>query len=174
MNYLFYYTNYAAYLGGTTFTYSYKMMNGVVCPLDLSVAGLSTAVLTMSSGYLPSKWGKTLPGYGAYSQNNGQLLYINTNYASITQDLIISGTVTLPPAGPLLVRSVGEFIIPLPAPLDGNTQISIVGTPGTTNVPFLTSASGTCSIFKSNRRLPISCVHSSSPTLLQYTLLINE
>lgn len=102
MSYLYYYTNYAAYLTGTTFAYSYKRMNGVVCPLDLSVAGLGTAALTVSTGYLPAKWGKTLPGYGAYSQNNGQLMYINTNYATISQDLIIAGAVTLPPAGPLL------------------------------------------------------------------------
>lgn len=104
MSYLYYYTNYAAYLTGLTFAYSYKRMNGVVCLLDLSVASLGSAVLTISTGYLPSKWGKTLPGYGAYSQNNGQLLYINSNYAAITQDLLISGTITLPPAGPLLVR----------------------------------------------------------------------
>lgn len=67
MNYLYSYTNYASYLNGVTFAYSYKKMNGVVCPLDLSVAGLGTAALTLSTGYLPSKWGKTLPGYGAYS-----------------------------------------------------------------------------------------------------------
>ncbi len=174
MNYLYYYTNYALYLSGTTFAYSYKKMNGIVCPLDLSVAGLSTAALTLSTGYLPAKWGKTIPGYGAYSQNNGQLLYINTNFASIGQDLIITGTITLPPAGTLLVKSVGQFVIPLQASLDGNTLISIVGNAGTTNIPFLSSAAGTCSIFKGNKRQPISCIHSSSPTQLLYTLLINE
>jgi len=113
MNYLYYKTNYALYLTGSTFSYSYKKMNGIVCPLDLSVTGLSTAQLTVSSGYLPAKWGKTIPGFGAYSQNNGQLLYVKTNWAAIGQDLAIAGTITLPPAGPLLVRSVGEFIIPL-------------------------------------------------------------
>jgi hypothetical protein len=107
MNYLFYYTNYAAYLTGTTFAFNYKRMNGVICPLDLSVAGLTTAALTLSNGYLPSKWGKTIPGFGGYSQNNGQLLYLNTNFAAIGLDLAISGSVTLPPAGPLLTRSVG-------------------------------------------------------------------
>lgn len=174
MNYLFYYTNYAAYLSGTTFSYNYKKMSGVVCLLDSSVAGLTTATLTIATGYLPSKWGKTIPGNGAYSQNNGQLLYINSNFASIGQDLLISGAITLPPAGSLLVRSVGAFKFVLPAPLDGNTQVSILGTPGTTNVPFLSSALGTCRIFLGAQRLPISCIHLSSPTQLQYTLLINE
>lgn len=107
MNYLFYYTNYAAYLTGTAFAYSYKRMNGVVCPLDNSVAGLTTATLTVSNGYLPSKWGKKIPGFGAFSQNTGQLMYVKTNYANIGLDLVIAGTITLPPAGTLLVRSVG-------------------------------------------------------------------
>ncbi len=74
MKYLYYYTNYNLYLTGTVFSYSYKTMNGIVCPADISVAGLSSASLTISSGYLPSKWGKKIPGYGAYSQNNGQLI----------------------------------------------------------------------------------------------------
>lgn len=174
MNYLFYYSNYEAYLTGITFDYKYKKMSGVVCTLDSSVAGLSTAQLTISTGYLPSKWGKDIPGHGAYSNSGGQLLHIAENAPVYTLDLIIADPVILPPAGPLLVRSVGEFVIPLPAALDGNTQISIVGTPGTTNIPFLSSALGTCSIFKGSHRLPISCTHSSSPTTLLYTLIINE
>jgi hypothetical protein len=31
----------------------------------------------------------------------------------IGQNLVISGAITLPPAGPLLIKSVGEFVIPL-------------------------------------------------------------
>ena len=108
MKYLFYYTNYAAYLaGGTTFAYQYKSMNGVICPTDISSASVSTATLTISTGYLPSKWGKTLPGYGSYSQNTGHLLYLNSNSVAIGQDLVISGNVKLPPAGALLKKSVG-------------------------------------------------------------------
>ncbi len=108
IGYLFYYTNYAAYLtGGTTFSYKYKSMNGVICPTDNSTATVSTAALTISTGYLPSKWGKTLPGWGSYSQNTGHLLYLNSNYVAIGQDLVISGSVQLPPAGALLKRSVG-------------------------------------------------------------------
>lgn len=180
MNYLYYYTNYAAYLTGASFLYSYKRMSGLVCPLDSSVAGLTTAQLTVSNGYLPSKWGKKIPGFGAYSQNTGQLLYYRTNDVldsalKLPLDLDVSGSITLPPAGDLLVRSVGEFIIPLPAPLDGNTLVTITGaSPPGTNVPFLQSALGTCGIFLSNRRLPISCIHTSVPTQLTYTLIISE
>jgi hypothetical protein len=74
MKYLYYYTNYNLYLTGSTFSNSYKTMNGIVCTADTSVTGLSTASLTISTGYLPSKWGKTIPGFGAYSQNTGQLI----------------------------------------------------------------------------------------------------
>lgn len=107
--YLYYYTNYAAYIATTspTFSYSYNKMKGIICPTDTSNTGITTAVLTISSGVLPSKWGKTLPGYGAYSQNTGNLLYLTTNYMSVTNDLVISTAVTLPPAGPLLIKSVG-------------------------------------------------------------------
>lgn len=175
MNYLFYYTNYDLYLTGTTFAFKYKRMSGVVCTLDLSVTGLATAQLTISTGYLPSKWGKDIPGYGAYSNAGGHLLHLAKNAAPITFDLTITDPVILPPAGPLLERSVGEFVIPLPASLDGNTQISILGTgtPGPTNIPFLNIGMGTCSIFKGTQRLPISCTHTASPTLLLYTLIIN-
>jgi hypothetical protein len=79
MKYLFYSTNYAAYLTGSTFAYSYKKMSGIVCPIDLTNAGLGAASLTISNGYLPAKWGKTIPGFGAYSQNTGQLMYYKTN-----------------------------------------------------------------------------------------------
>lgn len=107
MNYLYYFTNYALYLTGTAFSYSYKRMSGIVCPFDLVHTNLATAQLTISNAYLPAKWGKTIPGYGAYSNTNGQLLYLRGNTITIGQDLVINGTVTLPPAGPLLIRSVG-------------------------------------------------------------------
>jgi len=173
MSYLYYFTNYNLY-PGTAFVYSYKRMYGVVCVADLSVTGLATAALAVSTGYLPAKWGRTIPGFGAYSQNNGQLLSIRTNFEPIGQDLLISGALTLPPAGPLLVSIVGQFNIPLQSSLDGNTQITIVGSPGSTNIPYLSSALGTCGIFYTNKRMPIGCVHTSIPTQLQYTLTINE
>jgi hypothetical protein len=171
MNYLFYYTNYDLYLTGITFAFKYKRMSGVVCTIDNTVTGLSTAQLTISTGYLPSKWGKDIPGYGAYSNSGGHIMYLAKNAAPIANDLLIADPITLPPSGPSLERSVGEFVIPLPASLDGNTQISISGNPG--NIPFLSINMGTCSIFKRNQRLPISCSHTASPTLLLYTLIIN-
>jgi hypothetical protein len=113
--YLYYYTNYADYMAtiSPTFQYAYDKMKGIICTTDTSNTGITTAILTISTGVLPSKWGKSLPGYGAYSQNTGQLLYINKNYMTVTNDLVISTPVALPLAGPLLTKSVGEFIIPL-------------------------------------------------------------
>ena len=68
--YLFYTTNYAAYLTGSAFTYSYKSMKGIVCHTDTS-GSITNVNLTIATGYLPSKWGKAIPGYGAVSQNTG-------------------------------------------------------------------------------------------------------
>jgi hypothetical protein len=174
LSYLYYITNYAAFLTGTSFSSKYQRMNGIVCPLDSTIASLTTASLIVSSGYLPSKWGATIPGYGAYSQNLGQLLGMKTNSMNIGQILSISGTITLPPAGPLLNNIVGQFVIPLPASLDGNTMITIAGNGGTTNIPYVYTTTGTCGIFYLSQRTPIGCIFTSSPTQLQYTLTINE
>lgn len=84
LQYLYYYTNYDAYLTGTTFSYSYKQQKGFVCFSDTSSVAATSLVLTISSATLPAKWGKTLPGYGAYSQNNGILQDLKTNANSIS------------------------------------------------------------------------------------------
>ena len=107
MSYLFYNTNYASYLTGQAFVYSYKKISGIVCPTDLSAGAMSSASVTVATGYLPSKWGKTPPGWGAYSQNTGHILYLKSNYQSITNDLSIVTAVALPPAGPTMKKIVG-------------------------------------------------------------------
>ena len=56
---------------------------------------------------MPSKWGMTLPGYGGISENTGHLLYLDSNFEGVGQDLLISGDITFPAAGPLLIKSVG-------------------------------------------------------------------
>ena len=70
LSYLYYTTNYAAYLTGSTFTYNFKSMKGVVCHCDLGGA-ITGLYLTLSTGYLPTMWGKSIPGYGAISDNLG-------------------------------------------------------------------------------------------------------
>lgn len=174
MNYLFYNTNYASYLTGQTFAYSYKKMSGIVCPIDSNGSTMSSASVTVATGYLPSKWGKTPPGWGAYSQNTGHILYLNSNYQSITTDLSVVTAVVLPPAGPTMKKIVGEFIIPLQTSLDGDTYITIIGNLGTTNIPYQSTPSGTCGVFYNKARTPIGCTFASSPTQLAYTLLISE
>ncbi len=98
---------------------------------------------------------------------------MKSNWQPIGQDLLISSSITLPPAGRLLKNAVGEFIIPLQASLDGNTDIIIKGTGGSVNIPYLSSPSGACSIFYLSQRMPISCNFVSTPTQLDYTLIIN-
>jgi hypothetical protein len=78
MTYLYYYTNYADYLNSIAFAYKYKNMKGILCLTDTGNS-VTAAVLTLSTGYLPAKWGKNLPGYGAYSQSTGSLIYLKTN-----------------------------------------------------------------------------------------------
>lgn len=107
--YLYYYTNYAAYMATTapTFLYGYMRMSGIICTTDTSNAGVTTASLSISSGVLPSQWGKSLPGKGAYSQNLGNLVDLAGNYMTVTNDLVISTPVILPPSCPNLVKAVG-------------------------------------------------------------------
>ena len=98
LTYLFYTTNYAAYLTGSTFVYSYKEMKGIVCHCDLGGA-ITGLYLTLSNGYLPSKWGKAIPGYGAVSQNTGHLLHLEPNYQNVGNTPTATGIV-FPGVGP--------------------------------------------------------------------------
>jgi hypothetical protein len=107
VKYLYYTTNYAAYLTGSTFTYSYKSMKGVVCHCDLSGA-ISGLYLTLSTGYLPSRWGKAIPGYGAVSKQTGELLYLKNNYQNVGNTLTATGIV-FPAVGPSMTKAVGVF-----------------------------------------------------------------
>jgi hypothetical protein len=75
-------------------------MKGIICPTDTTNTAITSAELTISTGLLPSKWGKSLPGWGAYSQNTGNLLYLKANYMTVTNDLVISTAIGLPAAGP--------------------------------------------------------------------------
>lgn len=107
LNYLFYTTNYAAYLTGSTFTYNYKLMYGVICHADIG-GGISGLYLTLSTGYLPAKWGKAIPGYGAISQNTGGLIRLKSNYASVGNTPSATGVV-FPGVGPNMNKAVGVF-----------------------------------------------------------------
>lgn len=90
-------------------------MKGVVCFTDTANA-ISAAQLTISSSRLPTKWGLPIPGYGAYSQNTGNLLVKNTNYQNVPNSLQITNIATIltPTMGPSLTKAVGKWVIPLP------------------------------------------------------------
>jgi hypothetical protein len=107
MSYLYYYTNYADYLNSIAFAYSYKNMKGILCLTDTANVALNT-VLTLSTGYLPAKWGKNLPGYGAYSQSTGSLVHLKKNDLAVTNDLILAAAdIVFPSVGPNMVKTVG-------------------------------------------------------------------
>ena len=119
MNYLLYQTNYDDFLIGSTFTYTYKEMKGVVCFADTGTTVTSTD-LTISEGYIPAKWGLIIPGYGGYSHNTGNLYSRNDNHYAIPSALAISdlSTITTPTMGPDLVKSIGKWVIQLPVAID--------------------------------------------------------
>lgn len=82
-------------------------MKGVVCHADLS-GSISNVYLTLTNGYLPSKWGKAIPGYGAISQNTGGLIRLRSNYANVGNTPTATGIV-FPGVGPNMKEAVGVF-----------------------------------------------------------------
>lgn len=173
LSYLLYSTNYQLFLAGNAFTYTYKNMKGVVCFAD-TANSVSAAQLVVTSSVVPSKWGLTLPGYGGYSQDLGQLLFVNSNYMTVPSSITITPTtgIITPTMGPSLTKSVGKWIIPLPVGLAANVQISIVGD-SSANLPF-TSTTGTCAIYVAGVKKSISCSYTSVPTNIIYVISINE
>lgn len=145
MRYLFYKTNYDAYLSGSTFTSSYKYMSGIVCHCD-TAGTITNAVLIFSTGYLPSMWGISLPGNGAISMHTGQRWYFNTNYQNVGGSLTVTN-ITYPVVGPNMVRAVGSWYFTLPAPLDRSVRLTIAGITAGTNLPFTFVSTGTCAIY---------------------------
>ena len=174
MNYLLYQTNYDDYLTGSSFTYTYKDMKGVVCFADTGTS-VTGATLTVSEGYIPAKWGLIIPGYGGYSSNTGSLYSRRANYYNIPTALSITNTskIVTPTMGPNLIKSVGKWVITLPVAIEDDVEIIMTGDSGTVNLPF-TSSSGTCSIYLSNMKLPIGCIYTSSPTEVDYILTVHE
>jgi hypothetical protein len=113
LSYLYYSTNYDAFLTGSTFTYGFKNMKGVVCPADTASVSASGKTLTIASSTLPSKWGKTIPGYGAYSANTGALSQINSNYQTIGL-APSANTIDPPVVGASLTSAVGKWVFNVP------------------------------------------------------------
>lgn len=174
LSYLYYITNYAAYLLGSTFSSSYNLMTGIVCSCDNSGA-ISSVTLTASSVTLPAKWGLNLPGFASISESDGSLRFVNsnTNYQKIGTALTVSN-ITFPAVGPNMIRSVGSWVIPLPVGLDSNVLLTITG--GATNLPFTFTSFGdalsTCTVYYNNVVQPVTCTWVSSPTSISYTLTI--
>lgn len=90
-------------------------MKGIVCFTDTGNS-VSGAQLSISSSKLPTKWGLTLPGYGSYSTISGNILYKTTNYQNVplSQQILTPSSIKTPTMGPLLIKSLGKWIIPLP------------------------------------------------------------
>ena len=174
MTYLLYQTNYDAFLTGSTFTYTYKSMRGLVCFADTGTS-VTSMDLTVATGYIPAKWGLIIPGFGGYSSNTGNLYSRRANYYQIPSALTITdlNTITTPTMGPLLVKSVGKWVITLPVAIDDDVEIIMTGNLGTTNLPF-TSSTGTCAIYIASTKLPVGCVYTSSPTEVDYILTVHE
>jgi hypothetical protein len=136
-------------------------MKGILCLVD-SANGVATSQLTISTGYIPTKWGLTIPGKGAYSQNDGRLLYLNSNYQNVGTTLNILTPITFPSVGPNMVKAVGTWVIPLLVNIDYNVLIIIRGNPTiTTNLPFIFST-GTCAIYFLGVKTTIGCSYTAN------------
>jgi hypothetical protein len=170
LKYLYYYTNYAAYLTGSAFSSNYLAMTGVVCHCDL-LGTITNAVLTVSTGYLPSKWGITVPGYSAVSQQSGAILYIKANSVNIGGSLTTTG-ITFPAVGPNMINAVGSWSIPLPVPLERSALIVIKTPSSSINLPF--TFTGTCAVYYNNVKTSAGCNFATTPTEVDYTLTILE
>lgn len=142
----------------------------MVCHCDLS-GSITAAVLTLSTGYLPSKWGITVPGYSAVSQQNGALLYLSPNTVTIGGSLTTTG-ITFPAVGPNMANAVGFWDIPLPVSLDRNVLIRVKTFSSSINLPF--TFTGTCAVYYNNAKTSAGCNFASSPTQIDYTLTILE
>jgi hypothetical protein len=175
LNYLLYSTNYDSYLTGSTFTYKYKDMKGVVCFTDTGNS-ISSATLIVASSKIPSRWGLILPGYGGYSQNTGNLLDKRINYTPVPQvksvNITNSASILTPTMGPSLVKSIGKWVIPLPVAVEQDVEITMIGD-SSANLPFTTST-GTCAIYLAGVKTSVGCIYTTSPTKADYILTIIE
>lgn len=170
LRYLYYYTNYAAYLTGSAFSSKYLLMTGVVCHCDL-LGTITAAVLTLSTGYLPSKWGITVPGYSSVSQQTGAIAYLKANSVTIGGSLTTTG-ITFPAVGPNMVNAVGFWNIPLPVSLDRSVLFVIKTGSSSINLPF--TFTGTCAVYYNNLKTSAGCNFVTSPTEVDYTITILE
>ena len=173
LSYLLYQTNYASFLTGSTFTYTYKYMRGVVCFADTANA-VSTAQLTVSISTMPSKWGLLFPGWGGYSLNTGNLAALKANFYNANACATIADVTTIitPVMGASMTKAVGRWVIPLPVALQDDVQLLMTGSSGA-NMPFL-PLGGTCGIYVGSTKLPITCYLTTSPTQVLFTLVIDE
>lgn len=74
--------------------------------------------------------------------------------------------------GASLTKTLGKWVLNLPIPLDGDVKIVIQGDGA--NIPFTSSAPGTCAIYYGGKKTKIGCIFDSVATQLDYTLTINE
>jgi hypothetical protein len=154
-------------------------MGGIVCFTDNSNAVASaTITLAPTTLPLPSMYGANLPGYGAYSQSNGLLLTLNTNYMAIPNNIYITNvsTIATPVLGSNMYNTVGIWQIQLPIAISDDIMI-VISANANYNLPF--TATGACSISilpnptLSNPALPITCNFIANPTNITYILSIN-
>lgn len=169
LRYLYYTTNYAAYIAsGTAFTSSYLSMTGIVCHCDL-LGTITGATLTLSTGYLPSKWATAAPGYSSVSSQSGALQHLAANSATLTGTLTAT-SITFPAFGPSMVNSVGSFGITLPIGLERSVLIVMKTGSPSINLPF--AFTGTCATYYNGVKIPVGCNFVSTPIQIDYTLTI--
>jgi len=143
-------------------------MTGVVCNCDTSGV-ITGATITLSTGYLPSKWGIQIPGSSGISQNVGHLVYLKDN-ADLVGGTLSLTALTFPTVGPNMVKAVGEWAFNLPVGLESNVIIKISTLSGSINLPF--TFSGTCATYYNSMKVAAGCNFITTPTSIHYILTI--
>lgn len=119
--------------------------------------------MTLSKVYLPSDWGKVIPGTGAYSTNTGQLVAQASSYQQMSSTPDISSSVTLPIVGGLMKNALTVWTVVLPVAIQKSVLLRVKSSGP--NLPYDANPSlmATCVVYKSTTasgpqtKLPISC-----------------
>jgi hypothetical protein len=112
------------YLQYASTSSSLQYYYGTFC--DYLSGTVSSVTLTLTNTVLPTKWGKLLPAFAAYS-NQGVLAALSSNNNPSAAVTTIT-TVTPPVLGSSMVMGTIGWSIVLPVPLNYDTQVVLQST----------------------------------------------
>ena len=67
---------------------------------------------------MPSKFGLNFPGWGGYSNNDGNLRALKANHQAASAAETVTSPIITPVMGQNMIKAVGRWVIPLPVSLE--------------------------------------------------------